>query len=522
MFVTKVQKIGELPEKLKNQFLEVVKLHGGDEESEFIRKSGITQDDMELGEAERTCVQYVSTADIDRDGEILVPSGGVLTEFRKAPQVLWGHDYNLPPIGKDLWIRSTQKGIIAKTQYATTERANEIWELKKGGFLKTNSVGFMPIKYTKQGDDDWDKLCDKLHGQGYTFDRTKVRKIYTKWVLLEHSDVSVPANINALVVAVSKKSLSLSDELINELGIAPSDANLDNVIKGVIPYKDYGILSDMEAEWDAGREVRQADTTQLMKMCAWYDSGNPEVKQSYKLPHHRASDSKLVWRGLTAAMAVLLGARGGVDVPGGDRPRIYTHLSKHYAQFDKEPPAFRAYSDLELRGLFGTEIWEQALLEIFPALKPYPNEHACRILSPDGFDEIRRENNRFGDGIHALWGIKTNEPVKLQALRFDKTKFTPTQAKTWCSEHDYSCNPFEPASESRAAKIAPVKPVIAAKKVEPPPKPQITPLPKVAKIGEEKIVKRVGRAEVPDVYDVDVQTLEEEIQQALGRAKGKV
>jgi len=80
--------------------------------------------------------------------------------------------------------------------------------------------------------------------------------------------------------------------------------------------------------------------------------------------------------------------------------------------------------------------------------KPYPNEHSCRILNPDGFIRIRRQNNKFGKGIHAIWGIRSEgKPVELQAIRFSKANFTATETRKWAKDHKYKCNPFEPASE---------------------------------------------------------------------------
>ena len=107
--------------------------------------------------------------------------------------------------------------------------------------------------------------------------------------------------------------------------------------KGVIPFKDTGTAEE-GAEWDAGKEVREAEIEDLKIMCAWYDAENPDVKTSYKLPHHYANGHKAVWRGVAAAMAALLGARGGVNIPEKDKEGVYSHLAKHYKQFDKEPP----------------------------------------------------------------------------------------------------------------------------------------------------------------------------------------
>ena len=51
-------------------------------------------------------------------------------------------------------------------------------------------------------------------------------------------------------------------------------------------------------------------------------------------------------------MAALFGARGGVAIPDADRRGCYSHLSKHYKQFDKEPPEFREYTGEELKEMF--------------------------------------------------------------------------------------------------------------------------------------------------------------------------
>lgn len=83
--------------------------------------------------------------------------------------------------------------------------------------------------------------------------------------------------------------------------------------------------------------------------------------------------------------------------------------------------------------------------------KPYENEHSCRVVKKD-WDSVNRENNKFGDGIHAIWGIK-NDTVELASIRFDSSKHTEDQARKWCTDHDYTCDPFEPAKKKEAEDI---------------------------------------------------------------------
>jgi len=458
MFITEVIKKSDLSTELQ----ELCDKYGVET---FIRKSFVHVKEPEFKEGERAEITYISTRDIDRDGEILLPSGCDLKEFKKAPQVFWGHRTTEPPIGSDQWIKTDNIGIIAKTIYAETPRAEEIWQLVKQKHLKTSSVGFLPIKWVNNNEEGWAKLVERLHKSGYIFDQEKVKRIYTKWILLEHSKVGVAANPNALTVQVAKGLLHISPETLEALGIDSLET------KGVIAYHDYGTASE-GAAWDAGREVRAADVETLKKICAWYDSENAENKGAYKLPHHQASGLKAVWRGVAAAMAALLGARGGVQIPGADRKAVYNHLAKHYDQFDKEPPEFKEYSELEAKGLF-VEYWkdiEDGLIDLewlfvclengwdweehLFGLKPYPNEHSCRLEDPDKYNRFARNNNRFGDGIHAIFGRrKTDGKSELQAIHSDKSKFTVAQAKKWCKDHDHTCKPFEPATEQSRSTI---------------------------------------------------------------------
>jgi hypothetical protein len=113
--------------------------------------------------------------------------------------------------------------------------------------------------------------------------------------------------------------------------------------KSVIPFASH-TLADLDAPWNGAAQVAGADIDDLKIMCAWYDAGKPDVKGAYKLPHHTNDDYKTVWNGVKAAMNALLGGRGGVDMPEGDRKGVYAHLKKHYAEFDKVAPEYKEYA----------------------------------------------------------------------------------------------------------------------------------------------------------------------------------
>ena len=89
-------------------------------------------------------------------------------------------------------------------------------------------------------------------------------------------------------------------------------------------------------------------------------------------------------------------------------------------------------------------------------IKPYPNEHACRIKSPDDFDRLRRKNcfkEINGKCVDYIFGIKDvdgEEKVELQAMRFKKDDWDKDDAEKACKD---AGGTFEPASEENALSL---------------------------------------------------------------------
>ena len=69
---------------------------------------------------------------------------------------------------------------------------------------------------------------------------------------------------------------------------------------------------------------------------------------------------------------------------------------------------------------------------------PYKNEYAARINQPGKYKAIRRQNNKFGNGIDALFGIKKDGKTELQAIRFRTGRFkNMKQVKEWLKKHGH-------------------------------------------------------------------------------------
>ncbi len=151
-----------------------------------ILKKVFTSEIKAIDEKENTLTAYISTNTVDRMKEVLDPAGVDVSNFRKNPVVLWAHNYDQPPIGKALWVKRDGQGILSKVKFASTEFAQEIFQLYKEGFLKAFSVGFIP-KETVDGDGE-----------------KTPRRTYKKGELLKYRGVPVRANHEAVALEKEK------------------------------------------------------------------------------------------------------------------------------------------------------------------------------------------------------------------------------------------------------------------------------------------------------------------------------
>jgi len=208
---TKAQELGKYAQKLHRKLGDIV----------FVRK-GIPIDpkDISIKEGERAAIRLITTPNLDRDGEILIPKGAMLDDFRQSPSVLYAHDYKGLPVGSDQWIKIVLQGILAKTVYAKHQFAEDVYQCVKDDHLRSNSVGFIPVDFhTMDTDKEGFRQCQDVLEKEYGIPKDvsgKAKTIYSKWILLEHSDVPVASNAQSLNVAVSKGILNLQSERLKK------------------------------------------------------------------------------------------------------------------------------------------------------------------------------------------------------------------------------------------------------------------------------------------------------------------
>lgn len=183
-----------------------------------MEKKFIVCEKMESIDDERSVVGWGSKPVPDRDGELIESSAWKLDDFRKNPILMLCHDYQMPPVGKILWIKSTEQGLRFKAKFANTERGREVYELYKDGIMSAFSVGFSP---NLPGGVIKNPTDVKYKG---------LKKVYKDVNLLEISCVPIPSNSEALVEYVKAGKIQtkqLKDEMNVVIEIITKDVSAD-------------------------------------------------------------------------------------------------------------------------------------------------------------------------------------------------------------------------------------------------------------------------------------------------------
>jgi len=276
---------------------------------------------LKIKSAERESNVYTGIAtsnDVDRLRERINLRGlRNLDEYLQNPILLYNHDPK-SPIGVVESVNIKEDEIEVTFRLASTPLAQEVKTLIDDGVLRALSIGF--ISHRQRAEDGI--------------------LIHDEWSWLETSVVSIPANPKALI---------------------RRDIDEVTLTKGTTPYMDWDL--DMERSWDA-----DASEKRWRKWCGiesnddlqdpekrrkyrgrffWWD-GEGTTFGGYKLPFVDIVDGKpkAIWRGVVAAMAALLGARGGVDIPDEDRKAVYNHICRYYEKAGKEPPEYHKAIEL--------------------------------------------------------------------------------------------------------------------------------------------------------------------------------
>ena len=257
-----------------------------------------------MGDAGQYEGHFAVFGNMDDGRDISHPGMFLKTIAERGPRVkvFYAHDWMklIGPAPEVL--QEDSMGLMAKGRLTLDAFwGKEAWALMKDGALTEGSFGYEAVKF------DYERLPTEI----------MVRNL-REVKLYEISPV--PLGMNALTQIRAVK------------------AAVFEMMKRALPPKETPKAPE-DTACDAGEVLKDVEgAKQLRLIHAWVDAdGDPDTKGSYKLPHH-LPDGKVVWRGVAACGAVMMGGRGGVDIPEADMPGVKKHLAVHYAQFEKTPP----------------------------------------------------------------------------------------------------------------------------------------------------------------------------------------
>ena len=337
---------------LRKQFISDVQVHG-DRSIKFI----------------------ITTGDADRENDVIDPTGWDVSNYLKNPVVLFAHDYGSLPIARTTKLEQHDDHLVAIAEFATEDlnpMAEQVFNMLKQGFLRGASVGFRPTVFE------------------YNNDRGGVD--FSGQELLEFSVVPIPANAQSLMAAgVKEKDVScikqwaektlevlsetkqpISDQLddfldvirkqMNDIKVSVKETvrNVDefqnsfqysaprslssSVEKGISPRNVSEETAPMDTPWsrpnlgdfvdEPWESLSATQKTKIAGHYAWATAASPDTFGDMKLPHHRADDGYVVWRGVVAAA----GRLDQTNFPSEDMNAVKRHLANHFKEFDREAP----------------------------------------------------------------------------------------------------------------------------------------------------------------------------------------
>ncbi len=174
----------------------------------------------------------------DRMGDVIRQKGWDLTQFKRNPVALFGHDHGFP-IGSWKNVRVENKKLVGDLHFAaagTSARIDEIRSLVEQRVLKAVSVGFRIKEY---------EPIDKSEPFG-GWDIKSAE-------LLETSVVSVPAMQDALMAASAELGISRATQKLLMAGMLPTPQTKSQTAVAATPRDFSDILGAPSHEIRAAR-----------------------------------------------------------------------------------------------------------------------------------------------------------------------------------------------------------------------------------------------------------------------------
>lgn len=193
----------------------------------------------------RTIEGIATTPTPDRTGDIVEPEGA---QFQLPIPFLWQHMSD-KPIGQITEAKVTKDGIKIKAQLAQVtepgalkDRIDEAWQSIKHGLVRGLSIGFKGLEFSFIEDADF-----------------AIR--FTKWLWLELSAVTIPANAEATITAI--KSIDIAARTAS--GVKPSNKSSPSVVGKKTGHTVVKANQTLENEMNIAEQIKSFEATRTLK-----------------------------------------------------------------------------------------------------------------------------------------------------------------------------------------------------------------------------------------------------------------
>ena len=167
---------------------------------------------MDVMPGSREIVAKASSDALDRENEVVLPGGLMKKNYQGLP-VLFNHNPD-SPIGVHNWAKAVGNGVVIKWRASDkTQTAREAFDLAKDGVLTRYSIGFIAHERGSPTAAEVKARPEYKDARG----------VYRRWELVETSLVSVPANPDAVQLAIAK---GYSPESLAAMGIVAKAAGV--------------------------------------------------------------------------------------------------------------------------------------------------------------------------------------------------------------------------------------------------------------------------------------------------------
>jgi len=391
----------------------------------------------------------------DRFKDCIMVKGWQLKDYRKNAVLLMAHCYSKHPAGRSLEEFADEKKNVKRLMFrpqfhGLDEESRLLYSLYKSKYLAGFSVGFLPLKSEKIEDDK------KKEEDEHPFFHTPTR--FLKQTLLEISIVPVPAHQDALSEVkslVKKGSLYIPARYLQEKQV-PETEIYDDYIH--IKVEDEGRFKALYEDLVGEGIVRVFGSTEdedfvdhkfIFSRKLFNEEKARELAKVMSKDGYSDDSKDYDSEAYTTRETVLIDAFPVLDenafAAKEKREELETANNTDTNDADetsvKEEGCEECSDELGREYVVGEDIdfTEEEYIDAEDVEeKPFPNEHACRLLPPGDFDRFARKNcfrRSGGKCIDFIFGIKAGKS-KTQAMRYKKDVWTASAARAHCRGAD--------------------------------------------------------------------------------------